>query len=188
MFWKWRAVCDYFAFADHSQCTTSHKYTARCGNADRQEAVSVIMRWPVMRGEMERKEKTQVGLPTKPSSHSCQDIQNYMERISESGSPPRSCLAASLPISVIRSDILYHLFSIAHQGGCFITLFEGCCLKAAERGGTVAEVSLQHHSESHNWNFMLWCMVQLWNGLFTWNHRIRNHLYIVWYFSVLSLK
>lgn len=59
---------------------------------------------------MERKEKTQLGLPTKPSMHACQDIQYYMEHISESGSPPHGRLAVSLPISVIAFDILYHLF------------------------------------------------------------------------------
>lgn len=87
---------------------------------------------------MERKEKTQVGLPTKPY-------------ISESGSPPHSCLTVSLPISVISFDVLYCLFSIAHQGGCFITLFRPR-LKAAEGR---SKVSLLHCSDSHNLNFVL---------------------------------
>lgn len=74
-----------------------------------------------------------------------------MEHISESGSLPHSCLTVSLPISVIRFDVLYHLFSIPHRDG-FIALFRP---KAAERGSEVTKVSLLHRSDSHNLNVML---------------------------------
>lgn len=58
--------CSYFPSLKHTQLTTSDEYGARYGNADQQE--EPCHHKPVMRGEMERKEKTQVGLPSKPSS------------------------------------------------------------------------------------------------------------------------
>lgn len=68
------------------------------------------------------------GLTHKALLMPCQDIQYYMEHISESSSQLCSCLTVSLPISVISFDILHNLFFVAHQGGMFYyivhTLFE----------------------------------------------------------------